>query len=195
VEPTASDRGSMTSAPKPRKRVRGEIEALPSGSFRVGVYAGLDPITKKRHYLTEVVPAGPKAAKLAEKARTRLLSEVDEQRSARTNATVDQLFDRYLDVLKIEDTTRAGYERLIRLHIRPVLGSLSIGRVNGETVDSFYAQLRTCRTRCGGRASFEHRTTAEHDCDDRCGPHRYRSLGEASLRQIHNILNVPSPVR
>jgi Bacterial regulatory proteins, gntR family len=74
----------MTSAAKPRKRVRGEIEALPSGSFRVRVYAGLDPITKKRHDLTEVVPAGPKAAKLAEKARTRLLSEVDEQRSART---------------------------------------------------------------------------------------------------------------
>jgi hypothetical protein len=59
---------------------------------------------------------------------------VDEQRSARTNATVDQLLDRYLDVLKIEDKTRASYERLIRLHIRQVLGSLSIGRVNGETV-------------------------------------------------------------
>jgi hypothetical protein len=39
-------------------------------------------------------------------------------------------------VLKIEDTTRTGYERLIRLHIRPVLGSLSIGRVNGETTAS-----------------------------------------------------------
>jgi hypothetical protein len=95
----------MTSAAKPRKRVRGEIEALPSGSYRVRVYAGLDPITKKPHHLTEVVPAGPKAAKQAEKVRTRLLSEVDEQRSARTNATVDQLLDRYLDVLKIEDTT------------------------------------------------------------------------------------------
>jgi hypothetical protein len=52
----------MTSTAKPRKRVRGEIESLPSGSYRVRVYAGLDPITKKRHHLTEVVPAGPKAA-------------------------------------------------------------------------------------------------------------------------------------
>jgi integrase len=189
VEPTGSYRGSMTSAAKPRKRVRGEIEALPSGSFRVRVYAGIDPITKKRHYLTEVVPAGPKAAKLAEKVRTRLQSEVDEQRSARTNATVDQLLDRYLDVLNIEDTTRAGYERLIRLHIRPVLGTLPIGRVNGETVDSFYARLRTCRVRCDGRPFVEHRTTTEHQCDDRCGPHRCRPLGEASLRQIHNVLN------
>jgi hypothetical protein len=137
----------------------------------------------------EALPAGPSAAKQAEKVRTRLRSEVDDQRSARTNTTVGRLLDRYLDVLKIEDTTRAGYERLTRLHIRPVLGSLSIGRVNGDTVDSFYAQLRTCRTRCGGRASFDHRTTAEHSCDDRCGPHQCRPLGEASLRQIHNTLD------
>jgi integrase len=46
--------------------------------------------------------------------------------------------------LKIEDTTRDGYQRLIRLHGRPVLGSLPIGRVNGETVDSSYALLGTC---------------------------------------------------
>src|SRR4051794_1840011 len=37
-----------------RKRQRGEIEPLPSGSFRVRVYAGIDPISRKRHYLTEV---------------------------------------------------------------------------------------------------------------------------------------------
>jgi hypothetical protein len=35
---------------------------LPSGAYRVRVYAGLDPLTGKRNYLTEVVPPGPKAA-------------------------------------------------------------------------------------------------------------------------------------
>jgi integrase len=54
------------------KRQRGEIETLPSGSLRVKVYAGEDPISKRRHYLTEVVPAGPKATQEAEKIRTRL---------------------------------------------------------------------------------------------------------------------------
>lgn len=43
-------------------RQRGEIEQLPSGSLRVKVYAGIDPLTKKRHYLREVIPAGPTAA-------------------------------------------------------------------------------------------------------------------------------------
>jgi integrase len=179
----------MTAATRRRRRARGRIEVLPSGAMRVSVYAGLNPISKQRHYLREVVPAGPKAAAQAEKARTRLLSEVDDRRSARTNATLDQLLDRYLDVLKIEDTTRAGYERLIRRHIRPVLGTLPIGRVNGETVDGLYAGLRACRVRCGGRYHIEHRTDAEHDCDCRCGPHACKPLGEASLRHIHNVLN------
>lgn len=82
-----------------RRRTRGEIETLPSGSLRVRVYAGIDPLSKKRHYLTAIVPAGPAAAKEAEKARTRLLAEVDERRNPRTKATVNQLLDRYLEVL------------------------------------------------------------------------------------------------
>lgn len=89
-----------------RRRARDEVEALPSDSFRVRVYAGLDPISHKRHYLTKVVPAGPKAAKEAEKVRTRLLAEVDDRRNPRPSATVNQLLERYLDLLEIEDTTR-----------------------------------------------------------------------------------------
>jgi hypothetical protein len=60
-------------SPRTRRRQRGRIETLPSGSLRVQVYAGRDPVSGKRHYLTETVPAGPTAAKDAEKARTRLL--------------------------------------------------------------------------------------------------------------------------
>ncbi|MFQ6212449.1 hypothetical protein ACLMMQ_29835, partial [Bacillus mobilis] len=40
------------------KRQRGEIMELPSGSLRVRVYAGVDPLTGKRHYLTETITAG-----------------------------------------------------------------------------------------------------------------------------------------
>ncbi|MFE2618241.1 hypothetical protein ACFXA2_32020 [Micromonospora chalcea] len=58
------------------------------------VYAGVDPISGKRHYLTEVIPAGRTAAKEAEKARTRLLAQVDERRNPRTRATLDQLLAR-----------------------------------------------------------------------------------------------------
>jgi integrase len=51
-----------------------------------------------------VVPAGPKAASEAEKLRTRLLGQVDERRNARTKATVNQLLDRYLAVVELEQS-------------------------------------------------------------------------------------------
>jgi len=74
-------------------RAQGNIETLPSGALRVRVYAGIDPVTKKRHLLTEVIPPGPKAARLAESAKHRLLREVADRRNPRTSATVDQLLD------------------------------------------------------------------------------------------------------
>lgn len=48
-------------------RSRGLVETLPSGSLRVKVYAGIDPVSKKRLYLDETVPAGRPAAKEAER--------------------------------------------------------------------------------------------------------------------------------
>ena len=124
---------------------------LPSGSLRVRVYAGIDPLTGKRHELTEVIPAGKDAEKLAEKARTRMLSEVDERRAPRTKATVSELMDRYLGMLEVEETTRAGYEGHVRRHIKPLLGHLQIGRIDGETLDAFYRELRRCRIHCRGK--------------------------------------------
>ena len=152
------------------------------------VYVGIDPVTKKRLYLEETIPAGPRAAKEAEKARTRLLAQVDERRNPRTRATVNQMFDRYLTVLDVEPTTRSTYEGYIRNHIRPALGPLPLARLEAETVESFYAQLRTCRSRCGGRQPVDHRTADEHTCDAGCRPHQCIPLSASSVRQIHAIL-------
>ena len=77
-----------------RRRQRGTVTTLPSGALRVRVYAGLDPVTQRRHYVAETVPAGPGAAAQAEKARTRLLADVDANRQPRTPASVAQLLER-----------------------------------------------------------------------------------------------------
>jgi integrase len=173
-----------------RHRERGGIDQLPSGAYRVRVYAGADPLTGRRNYLTEVVPAGPRAAAEAEKARTRLLSQVDERRNPRTRATVDKLLDRYLEVVELEETTRRTYEGYIERHIRPAFGHLPLGRVDGEVLDSFYAQLRRCRLRCNRRQGLiDHRTPHEHACDERCRPHQCSPLSASTVRQIHWILS------
>jgi integrase len=158
-----------------RRRTRGEIEALPSGSLRVRVYAGVDPVTKKRHFLTETVPAGPRAAKEAEQVRTRLLAQVDERRNPRTRATVSQLLDRWLSVVEVGENTRAGYESYIEHHIRPVLGEQPLTRLDPETLESFYAMLRRCRAHCTGRS---------RDRSHVCEP-----LSASTVRQIHSVLS------
>jgi integrase len=173
-----------------RKRTRGSIDTLPSGALRVRVYAGLDPVTRQRLYLTEIIDPGPRAGSEAEKVRTRLLSQVDERRNPKTRATVDQLMDRYLEVLDVEETTRRSYVGYIDRHIRPVLGQMQAGKVSGEILDSFYAQLRRCRQHCTGRTKrVDHRAQGEHECDQRCRPHECRPLSASTVRQIHWILS------
>jgi integrase len=172
-----------------RKSQRGNLEALPSGAIRVRVYAGVDPLTGRDYYLKETIPAGPDAEDIAEKTRIRLLNQVDEGRSPKTQATVDQLMDRYLEVLDVDVNTRQSYEGYIRNHIRPLLGKLPLSRLNGETLDSFYLILRTCRAHCGGRPYVEHRTAGPHECDEKCHPHECDPLKQSSIRQVHSCLS------
>jgi integrase len=179
----------MPRAEKPKRRSRGAVDRLPSGAYRVRVYAGVESLTGKRHDLVETVPAGPDAAAEAERVRTRLLNEIDERRNPRTKATVNQLMDRYLDVLDVEESTRKGYVGYINNHIRPVLGELPVAKLDGEVLDSFYGQLRRCRVRCLGKVKVDHRTTAAHECAERCRAHVCRPLAASTVRQVHWILS------
>ena len=61
------------------------------------MYAGVGPVTGKRHDLVEVVPPGPRARRQAEAILARFLREIEEKRNPRTTATVEQLLMRYLD--------------------------------------------------------------------------------------------------
>lgn len=173
-----------------RRRARGSVERLSSGALRVRVYAGYDPVTGRRRYLDEVVPPGPKAAAQAERVRTKLLGQVDERRHPKTSATLDQLLDRYFEVLDVDANTSRTYASYMERHVRPVIGRLPLTRVDGEILDSLYAQLRRCRRRCNGQKGLiDHRTQSDHECDKRCTPHVCKPLAASTVRQIHWILS------
>ena len=94
-----------------RARPRGSIGWLPSGSARVKVYAGTDQLTGKKMWLRETVPAREtqkETEREAGRVLTRLLNQVDQRRHPRTGATVNELLDRWLEVLAVERKTRAG---------------------------------------------------------------------------------------
>jgi len=155
------------------------------------VYAGTDALTGHQNYLTETVARDhPEAAKEAGRVRTRLVNQVNEQRHPRTKATVNELMDRYLELLDVDATTRRTYESYMRIHVRPLIGSVSLARLDGETLDSFYSLLRTCRAHCDGRPFVEHHSSdPDHDCDERCQQHACSPLATSSIRQVHGCLS------
>ncbi|HEY6424223.1 MAG TPA: hypothetical protein VIY28_13425, partial [Pseudonocardiaceae bacterium] len=63
-----------------------------------------DPLTGRRHYLRETIPASTRAEDEAQKALRRLANQVDERRNPRTSATVNQLLDRHSNSLSWKRT-------------------------------------------------------------------------------------------
>jgi integrase len=189
VERTGGTLTGVAGRQRSAKRQRGTLEPLPSGAIRVRVYAGVDPVTKRRHELRETIPAGPQAERLAEHARVRLLNEVYQRRQPRTNATVNELLDRYFKQADWELNTLETYRGYAKKHIRPFIGEEKIGALDDGVVDSLYAELRRCRDHCvSPRGIVDHRTKQKHECDNRCTPHRCKPLRPSTIRQIHFIL-------
>src|SRR4029453_16778453 len=86
--------------------------------------------------------------KEAERALTRLLGQVDEQRTPNTNATVGSLLDRWLELAQLELTTRDTYQAYLRRHVRPALGTLPLRKLTVDGLDRFYLQLARHGGRC-----------------------------------------------
>ncbi|WP_207908651.1 hypothetical protein [Pseudonocardia endophytica] len=138
-----------------KRRSRGHIEQLPSGSYRAIVFAGVDPLTGRSRQLKETAAT----RKDAEKALTRLQGQVDENRQPKSSITVGLAVAQWLDVADLQPTTRERYDDLIRLYILPTFGQLQAGKLDAELLERFYARLQRCRTLCNGK------TRAGHDCE------------------------------
>jgi integrase len=153
----------------PRRRHRGHVEQLPSGSFRAIVDAGTDLLSGRRAQLKETHPTRAEA----ETALTRMQRQVDEQQHPKSAITVNEAVDQWFEVADLEVTTRERYEDLIRIYIRPTLGHLQAGRIDAELLERFYARLHRCRTMCSGRPPKGHK----------CEP-----LSTSTTRKIHYII-------
>src|SRR6516225_8548617 len=82
----------------------GHIEELPSGSYRVAVYVGSDPITRKRQYLRETARDSVQAQIVLGK----LLARAQAGKEPESGATVGQLLDLYMPLAEWDVSTRAG---------------------------------------------------------------------------------------
>lgn len=162
--------------PSPKRRQRGSIRPNGSG-YQVRVYAGRDPLTKRDLYLHEQAATWPEA----EKARSKLLHQVDEQRHPKSKATVNFLLDRWLNIAEMEDTSRERAENQVHNYLKPTFGDLKAGKLTAEMLELFYARLRRCREQCEGRreGKTDPDTGRKHVC---------RPLAANSVRKLHFIL-------
>ena len=79
--------------PPRKRRQRGYVEQLPSGNYRAVVYAGVDLLTRRPRYHRTTV----KTYDDAKKALVKLQSEIDEDRAPKSDMTVRQAIDQWLD--------------------------------------------------------------------------------------------------
>src|SRR5215831_612697 len=155
--------------PPRKRRPRGHIEELSSGSFRATVYAGIDPLTRRQRYLKKTA----KTYDEAEVALTKLQAQVDDEQHPKTNISLGQALDQWLDVAELAETTRDRYLDLIRLYIRPTFGNLPAAKLDAELLERFYARMQRCRDMCNGQRRG-------HTC---------RPLASSTVRQMHVIIS------
>src|ERR1700759_5583221 len=137
---------------------RGHIKRLPSGSFRVHVYAGTDPVTGRPRRLRETCPDEAAAAATL----GRLLNEADGGRFPNRAATLDQALDKYPEVTDLELSTKEAYQGYIRRTIGPVLGDVKVRKLGADSLDSLYTALKKCSRLCGMLPKTEHHTAGPH---------------------------------
>jgi hypothetical protein len=117
-----------------------------------------------------------------------MVHSVDERRNPRTAATVNQLLDRYLEMIDVSASTHVMYQRYLDSHVRPFIGTKKAGALGPDELDSLYAELRRCRVNRRPRSTtVDHRTPRVHECDERYRTHVCRPLSNTTIRHIHHV--------
>ena len=132
----------------------GHIEQLPSGSWRVKVYAGTDPLTGREIRFRKTC----KTERAAQIELGKLLEHAAAGRQPDTDVTVAQLLDQYVLTAEWDMSTRESNLGYIRRTIKPALGSTQVRKVRGPLLDTLYARLLRCgNLACTGKPFTEHR--------------------------------------
>ena len=172
------------------------------------MFAGRDPLTGRKRWLSRQVRGQTKAAyREAKKVEAQLLEQVDrgERRGGRTR-TIGELVERWLEwrqqVRPISPVTVANYRGAIDRYILPNLGRAKVHEVDAATLDTLYARVRAT----GGSAATAGRASAGASRPLRAGV-RYRPrpgadeavhepdcargwpVSASAVREMHTVLS------
>ena len=110
-------------------------------SWELRAYAGTDPETGKRHWVSATVKGSRRAVQqeLAE-----LVSRIDYPRRMTSQATVAKLLIDWFDAVSPNwsPTTASQTKSVIDHHLIPRLGHLPLQRLRTEDIDALYGELQ-----------------------------------------------------
>jgi hypothetical protein len=141
-------------------------------SMRVMVYAGRDPLTGRKKWVSRQVPGTGRAAlKEAKQIEAKLLAEVAAGRHQEAHGVkVAELVDRWLEwrqaVKPMSPGTAANYQRCIDLKIKPALGDLAVSQLDTATLTASTPSC-ACAAASASTATGEYATASR-----RCVPAR-----------------------
>lgn len=139
-------------------------------------FMATDPVTGERKAVLRRRgrPGGPfpdqplKTRPDAAKELRGILTELDSgSYTTPTKTTVGDWLDEWVAGLRLAPSTRASYEKNVRLHIKPHIGAVQLQRLNGARISKLYRDLEA-----GGRQ------------DHRSG----QGLSPRTVRYVHTIL-------
>ncbi len=192
-----------------KRRPKGSIERR-GNSFRVKVYAGVDPLTGKRTYLSDSTTDEGEA----EKILARLRAQVDNQRNARTQGTLRTAIEEWLPNHDVEESTGSPTSctsiASSTPHSAMSRSSRSRPRCSKTStpnyVDAAPLQRQAVHRAPRGRRTRVPRSEAQaaareaagypkHDCDKvgckviECQPHTCKLLAPSTISKIHFVLS------
>lgn len=92
--------------------------------------------------------------------------------TARAGITVGEFMDEWVEGHRVGESTKAGYQKVIRLHIKPYIGEVELAKLTSTRLAALYRRLET-----EGRRNHKGELTGE-------------GLGPNTVHKVHQALSV-----
>ena len=142
--------------------VRGSIVKRYKGSYTIVLNLGIDPTNGKRKQQWLSVKGTKKEA---EKRLSELLHQLDTGTFMRpSKTTLAEYLERWLKDYawpNLSPRTAEGYEHIIRRHLIPALGNMTLTQLKPEHFQRYYSEKLTAG-RCDGKGGLSPKTVRHH---------------------------------